>query len=206
MVSVVVGNCERLLECGVTEILRRDRGVELLASDLAGEELEAVVAREAPKVLIVDEEIEYTLLASLRTRRPALGIIVLAHEPSPLFATLVLAAGAMCLALSASEAELVAAVHSAADGVARNVIAPGRRVEDIDSAVGPLTAREAQVFMYLSLGWSYAEMGDTLHISPTTVRTHTLSICRKLNVGTKRQLIGRGWPPTAQPPGFSGQR
>ena len=185
--------------CGVKGTLRGDSHVEVLAWDVAGVELETVIVRDAPKVVILGEGVEYALLASLRAKRPTLGIIVLAHDPSPLFETLLLAAGATCLAHRVSGAELIAAVHLAASGARMSVTAPTGRVVDVDPAAGLLTVRETQVFEYLSLGWSYHEVGHALHIAPTTVRTHTVNICRKLNVRSKRQLIGRRWLPAAAP-------
>jgi DNA-binding CsgD family transcriptional regulator len=59
-----------------------------------------------------------------------------------------------------------------------------------ETPVRGLTPRESEVFARLRMGRTYIEIGDELHISPATVRTHTGKICRKLQVHGKRELIG----------------
>jgi DNA-binding CsgD family transcriptional regulator len=46
------------------------------------------------------------------------------------------------------------------------------------------------VFLSLSLGASYASIGAELQISPETARTYTISICKKLGVASKRDIVG----------------
>ena len=52
-----------------------------------------------------------------------------------------------------------------------------------------LTAREAEVFAYLAHGRSRPYIADALFVTTGTVKTHTTHIYRKLEVGSKQELI-----------------
>jgi LuxR family transcriptional regulator, maltose regulon positive regulatory protein len=56
----------------------------------------------------------------------------------------------------------------------------------------PLTEREATVLRMLRGTLSLREIGQELHLSPNTIKTHTRVIYRKLGVGTRRQAIEQG--------------
>ncbi len=182
---------EGLAGYAVKAALREDRSLRVLASDLAGTELERAVVQRQPRVLVVDERVEYSLLVRLGARQPATGVLVLVRRSSHLLGTSLRDAGAMCVAQGASPAELVAAIHRAADG--KRI--PRRRSDRASRpslVVGDvLTKREAQVFTLLTKGLSYIRIGRRLQIEPETVRTHTINICRKVGVKSKQDLIGK---------------
>ncbi len=189
-VTVVTADLEGLAGYAVAAALRADRSLRVLASDVAEGELERAVAQRRPRVVIVDESVDYSLLVRLGSLQPATGVLVLVHRPSHLLGTSLLDVGAMCVARAASAADLVAAVHSAAEGEpgfygAGDQATPPPVVADV------LTKREAEVFVLLALGRSYMRIGRRLRIAPETVRTHTINICRKLHVKNKRELIGK---------------
>uniref|UniRef100_A0A7C9JIG5 HTH luxR-type domain-containing protein n=1 Tax=Muribaculaceae bacterium Z82 TaxID=2304548 RepID=A0A7C9JIG5_9BACT len=52
-----------------------------------------------------------------------------------------------------------------------------------------LTTREAEVFAYLAHGRSRPYIADALFVTTGTVKTHTTHIYRKLEVGSKQELI-----------------
>jgi DNA-binding NarL/FixJ family response regulator len=53
-----------------------------------------------------------------------------------------------------------------------------------------LTRREKEVLEQLVIGRTYQEIGEYLHISPLTVRTHMENLYRKLKVHNKAEAIG----------------
>jgi len=190
-VTVVVASFDGLMGFGLTAALHKDRRVRVLASDLVGADLQREIARHRPRVVIFDEAVEHEFLVRLGSRKPAIGAVVLAHRPSQVLRTSLLAVGVTCLARAASPAEVLAAVHSAAHGE------PAFYRADDEAAAGGLvvgdvlTEREAQVFELLSRGRSYVKIGHALQIAPETARSHAISICEKLNVKSKRELRGR---------------
>ncbi len=60
------------------------------------------------------------------------------------------------------------------------------------SLLEPLTEREATVLRLLRGTLSLREIGQELHLSPNTIKTHTRVIYRKLGAGNRRQAIERG--------------
>jgi DNA-binding NarL/FixJ family response regulator len=189
-VTVVVGCTDRLVERGLRSLLGDQPRMRVLASDPEAAELERAVGQLGPQVVIVDETVELEVLRTLRASPCAPGVLVVARDPSRLFATMLGAVGARLLTLAASGEDVLAAVRSVADeahgtAAARHpVAAPGA------CAAAPLTRRETTVFEHLRLGRTYVEIGLALHIAPETARTHTMNICRKLDVQRKRELIG----------------
>ena len=106
-----------------------------------------------------------------------------------------LASGASCLAKDVSTADILVAVHIAADG--RRVFADvdGQLVERGCPAMAlSLTPREAEVLEYLSMGQSHAEVAYALQLGVETIRTHAAHIRAKLGVRSKRELIGLTMP------------
>ena len=190
-VTLVVAHFDGFMGCGLKAELQKDRRVHVLASDLAGVALERAIARHRPRVVIFDEAVDHAFLAGLGSRKPAIAAVVLAHRPSQVLRTSLLAVGVTCLARSASPAELLAAIHSAAQGERAFY-----RADDNSAGGGPvvadvLTEREAEVFELLSRGRSYVQIARAFQIVPETARTHAISICQKLNVKSKRELRGK---------------
>jgi LuxR family transcriptional regulator, maltose regulon positive regulatory protein len=56
----------------------------------------------------------------------------------------------------------------------------------------PLTEREVTVLRLLRGTLSLREIGQELHLSPNTIKTHTRVIYRKLGVSTRRQAVEQG--------------
>lgn len=184
---MVVGGFDSIAGSGIRALLEDSPEVRLLATAPGATELMQIVADCAPDVVILDETVEQSLLETIRQTcgRPP-RLVVLAHAPSLLFATMLAAAGAVCVAAAASDREVLTAILSPAeDGDAGGAPRPA----DLD-AVGSLTRREAMVLEHLRRGCSYVEIGHALGISPETARTHTRRICMKIGVSNKRKLIG----------------
>ena len=70
-----------------------------------------------------------------------------------------------------------------------------------------LTEREADVLLGLTRRLSYQEIADELFISLNTVKSHAISVYRKLQVPNRRQALRKahalGWVPTRSAPCFS---
>jgi DNA-binding NarL/FixJ family response regulator len=189
--TVVLGRFDQLVRRGLADALREDPRVRIIASDLHDAALEEVVAREAPRVLILDEAVEDSLLARLKASQPHIGVLVLAGSSTRLYRTLLRSVGAGFLSPSASTTEILAAVdiaarrqQSATDGQSHTP-GPGN-----PRGAERLTPREREVFWCLCRGMSYEAIAVILGIAPETVRTHTRRVCRKLEVPGKRSLIG----------------
>jgi DNA-binding NarL/FixJ family response regulator len=188
--TVLIGRFDSLVAGGLADALSKNPHVRILGSDLEDAALEDAVVRQTPRVAILSEAVEYALLVRLKARQPETGVLILAEAPTRLLGTLLLAAGATCVTRNVSSAELFAAVRVAAQGVPMFFGVNGAQATGRGPREDLLTPREREVLEYLSRGQAYARIARALHIAPETVRTHTVSICTKLGVNSKRELIG----------------
>lgn len=191
IVTVVVGRFDPLVGRGLIDVLREDYRLRVLASGLGRAALERVVVQQAPRVVILDETAGHSLLARLRSVRSATGVLVLTYAPTRTDGMRLLAAGATCLAWSASGTDILAAIHLTAQGGRMFVSADGYRIERrYPNGMQLLTPREAEVLEHLTRDRSYAQIALALQISENTVQSHVRSVLRKLNVPSKRDLVG----------------
>jgi LuxR family maltose regulon positive regulatory protein len=90
--------------------------------------------------------------------------------------------------------ELLAALPDGADAQLARVRRLRQALAGLSHATvaEPLTEREAMVLRLLRGTLSLREIGQELHLSPNTIKTHTRVIYRKLGVSTRRQAVERG--------------
>jgi DNA-binding NarL/FixJ family response regulator len=60
--------------------------------------------------------------------------------------------------------------------------------QPIDPELDQLTPREREVMRYIARGYSYKEVGRSLHISVKTVETHVSAVLRKLQLSSRHEL------------------
>jgi DNA-binding NarL/FixJ family response regulator len=132
------------------------------------------------------------LVTAVRTKRPAMGIVVLTmhDDDETLLAALDAGASSLVLKTSSSE-EVLAMVRRAADsphsfsavGVAE---ALRRRSSDIRPT---LTAREMEVLDRLAVGDSVAGMAKRLYMSQSTAKTHIAKLYTKLGAHNRASAV-----------------
>jgi two-component system response regulator NreC len=63
------------------------------------------------------------------------------------------------------------------------------RASDDPNQLNGLTSRQQEVLTFLAEGFSNAEIGEQLSISPNTVARHRENIMRKLNLHSRTELV-----------------
>jgi DNA-binding NarL/FixJ family response regulator len=191
-IPVIVGRFEDLAALGLHALLGSDPALEVVASDVAPDRLETVIAEHLPRVALIN----FGTLRSpvevhdLHVRHPECRTIVLANRPSPVECQQLIAFGAAaCLSKETQGRDILNAVHLASRGL-HVLPRPG------EGAAGPelLTAREADVLELLQAGRSNGEIAVALHVGVETVRTHVRNIFRKLGVSSRRELSAGARP------------
>jgi len=191
-ITVALGRFDALLGRGLTQVLREDRAIRILASDLDGARLERAAAELTPRVAILDEAsvVDPAAVGRLRGAHAGIGVIVLAGQPTVAYATRLFASGVSCLSKRVSAADVLAAVRVAASGKRVFAYVEGHLMERGHPERAGLTPREVEVLEYLSTGRSHSEIALAMGLGVETIRTHSAHIRRKLGVSSSRDLIG----------------
>lgn len=92
---------------------------------------------------------------------------------------------------AATSTDIASLAEGAGENVAVELLPEHLEQERLDrfSQVYGLTGRETEVFAYLAHGRSRPYIADALYVTTGTVKTHTTHIYRKLEVGSKQELI-----------------
>jgi LuxR family maltose regulon positive regulatory protein len=173
---------------------------ELARRDDLGETPQVAVAHMAAGALLAAQgklhEARAELEHALRLRRRVPGI-----SPWPTLETLLLLAEVLlelgdhdAAELLAEAQELLTSLPDGADVQLARVRRLRQSLAGLSHAalLEPLTEREATVLRLLRGTLSLREIGQELHLSPNTIKTHTRVIYRKLGVSTRGQAVEQG--------------
>lgn len=198
-IAVAVGQFGGRINEGLLRVLRDDRGLRVVATELDQEALETVVAGREADVVILGGDSEIPRMASLLCSASSVGLVALVHRPTREYAVRLLAVGISgYLSTDASATEILGAVRLAARGENAFVSATSRQgLAGYPPGYNSLTPRERDVCELLSSGRKNAEIACTLGVSLETVRAHAKHIYRKLGVSSRVQLLSVGIPQAA---------
>ncbi|MGI5458599.1 response regulator transcription factor [Streptomyces sp. CA-249302] len=202
---VVVADDQTVVREGIVMLLGLLPGIEVVGAAGDGEEAVKLVAELAPDVVLMDlrmprcDGVEAT--RRIRAEHPGTQVVVLTTfaDDESLFPAL--RAGARgYLTKDAGGDEIVRAVHSVLSGDAGLSPSIQRRLlerlsEPEPRPVAPaeppdgLTAREIEVLVLISEGFSNTEIGRKLHVSTATVKTHINNIFTKTGLKDRAQAV-----------------
>ncbi|HEY0060227.1 MAG TPA: response regulator transcription factor [Flavisolibacter sp.] len=133
-------------------------------------------------------------MPEIKQHAPRLPVLILSIYPEDQYAVRVLKAGASgYLNKDMAPDELINAVHCVLGG--RKYITPSvaERLVDLPALEKPLheylSNREFEALKLIAAGKSITEIGETFHLSITTISTYRARILRKLQVKTNAELI-----------------
>ncbi|MBE2998128.1 response regulator transcription factor [Nocardiopsis sp. HNM0947] len=217
MITLLLADDQPLVRTGVRSLVERDGDIEVVAEAGTGRETLAAIDRHRPDVTLLDLQMPdldgLQVLRELGRRRSAerqdatsaqrhvdTRVVVLTTfgEDSNVFAALASGAAGFLLK-DAGPDELRGAVRTIAAGEA--LLSPGvtRRVVERMVASVPahgsgerlsvLTGRERDVLALVGRGMSNGEIGQHLHLSPETARTHVGRVLAKLGARDRAGLV-----------------
>lgn len=192
IVTVVVGCLEPLPARGILDALRTDRRLRVVVSELVGSAFEDEVRRQTPRLVVLGEKVTYSQLTRVRSAALPPEILIVAQAWAELVGPLLLRAGMSCLASGATARDLLKAVHLAASGqpTFSRINEVERAERSYPTDVAHLTERELEILGRLSEGYTNPEIAEALQIGVGTVRTHVSRIFQKLDVRSRRDLLG----------------
>jgi DNA-binding NarL/FixJ family response regulator len=122
---------------------------------------------------------------------PQARVLVVSSQAAPSAVRRALSAGAAGYLPKRSSGDLVAAIRLVAGGggyvdpeLGAKLVTPNG-----SPALEPLSERERDIIHLLALGYMNQEIGKKLFISVRTVDTHRAHIMRKLQLGTRAELV-----------------
>jgi DNA-binding NarL/FixJ family response regulator len=193
-VTVAAAKFEDLVAAGLHQLISEDANLELVAKGVPIEEIERVVERNRPAVVLLNFGSLPTPAAvyQLHQAFPETRIVVLANRPTAAECNQMLSFGATaCISKETEARDVINAIHLASRGmhVLPRSASLGRSSDGFDlHGSDLLTPREADVLQLLQEGASNAQIAHTLSVGIETVRTHARNIYRKLGISSRREL------------------
>ncbi len=188
---------------GLKKILELEDDFTVVGIASSGIEALELASELNPDIVFMDikmpgiKGIEATRL--LCEKHPDINIIMLTVYDDTSYITQAIEAGASAYVLkNADRAELVEVVRRVNRG--DEVLAPELTTKIFDQvragsltgdqrAKSNLTKRELEVLEGLVAGWNDKQVGQNLHISTHTARTHVKNIYKKLGVSSRSQAV-----------------
>jgi DNA-binding NarL/FixJ family response regulator len=202
-IRVLVADDQSMVRAGFRMLLAGEQDIEVVAEASNGIEAVAKAARTDPAVILMD--IRMPELDGLEATRRILAandaarVLILTTFGLDEYVYEALCAGASGFVLKDDPPEqLISAVRTVAAGNALLSAAVTKRVirqfTRIPRAVPPrelseLTERELEILRLIATGLSNAEIGRTLFIGETTVKTHVTHILQKLGLRDRVQAV-----------------
>ena len=193
--TIVVADDHPAMLAAVSEILER-HGFEVVGRAMDGQQAVDLIESTKPQVALVDVRmprlsgIEVAVRAIASSPETSI-IFYTAHGDRALLSE-ALDVGARGFVLKeAPLSDLVRAVQTVIAGEAYvDPVLAGFLVSgEVAAQLPTLTQREREVLRLLADGHANEEIGNQLHISPETVRTHVRKAMAKLDADTRTQAV-----------------
>ncbi|MEV7803975.1 response regulator transcription factor [Microbispora sp. NPDC088329] len=196
MIKMIIADSQPIFREGLRAVLAADSHIAIAGEASSGEEV-VVRARELrPDVVLMDLRMSSgggaDTVARILDDRPETRVVVLtgAADDRDIFGAI--AAGAAGYLLKETSAiELLAAIFTVVEG--GTVLAPPVATKLVSRMSMPdmqsLTPREAEVLSLVAKGLSNAEIGRSLIIGESTVKTHLNRIFGKLDVSGRTAAV-----------------
>lgn len=204
LIRVVLADDHTVVRAGLKAVLGAARDIDVIGEASSGREAVQLAERLDPDLVVMDLDMgEGGGLAATKEiveKKLRSRVLVLTMHAEEEYLIPVLEAGAVgYLVKSAADRELVDAVRTVARGdmyvgsVGARVLAGRLTRKDPMQAerdrYEKLTERERDVLRLTAHGYSAAEIGDQLFISPKTVDTYKQRIHEKLGLGSRPEYV-----------------
>ncbi|MFV0126954.1 LuxR C-terminal-related transcriptional regulator [Streptomyces sp. HMX112] len=185
-------------------VIAESPDMELVAEATTPQQLNRILATEAPRIVLLDDADPAwdtaDVLRRVRQHGHRVGVVILSDPATMDGALEYLRTGADAVVLNdGAQDEVAAAVRAVSAGHA--VIPPplarklvdlvGGRVPPLPAGdqLSTLTAREQEIFELVITGMSNQEVAQALVLSERTIKFHVSNLLRKLGVRNRTQAI-----------------
>jgi DNA-binding NarL/FixJ family response regulator len=182
---------------GLKRMLGRCDDLEVVGGAASGPEALEKIPRSAPDVVLLDLSLPgmqgLDVLAALNAAGNRAGVIVLTvHDDEDLVLGAARLGARGYVLKHASRDELAGAIRRVAAGehyFSSEVIGALIHGDARQDEEAVLTTRELEIMRLLAAGLANKEIGESLHLSPDTVKTHLGNIYRKLSVEGRAHAV-----------------
>ena len=207
-VTVLIADDHTLMRAAFRTCLAVEPDIEVVGEAGDGAEAVELVRRLRPDVVVMDIRMPHEdgvaatrELVRAERDRPAKVLVITAFDSEEYVVEALRAGASGFLLKDATQEELVRAVRVIAAGEALLAPVVTRRlldryahrlppaIPDDQRAIQHLTNREIAVLRLVATGLSNAEIGQTLHLAHSSVKTHVGHILAKLGLADRVQLV-----------------
>ncbi|GIV68317.1 response regulator [Caldilinea sp.] len=203
-IRVLLVDDHMIVRVGLKALINAEPDMEVIGEAENGAEGVAAAVALRPDVVVMDismpvmDGLEAT--RRIRQERPEVQVLILTVHAHEKYLFPVLKAGAAGYVLKSTvDTELLDAIRTVARGGAFLYPSATRMlledyISQVNSGVAPdayenLSEREREVLKLLALGYTAAQIGEKLALSPKTVETYRTRIMEKLNLSSRPDLV-----------------
>ncbi|MDR1730473.1 MAG: response regulator transcription factor [Synergistaceae bacterium] len=193
-ISILIADDHPLTRSGLAEWIRNNPGYELVAEVENGQEAWEATERLRPDIVLLDIQMPdmdgIAVVQKIRSQGlPTRAIMLTSFSAQP-YVMASLMAGALGFVLKTTAVrELDVAVTQVMQGRLYLDSQLGDVLKDRDAVPEPLTAREREVLLLASRGFSIKDSAVRLGITERTVQAHLTSIYSKFNCRSKSEAL-----------------
>lgn len=193
VITVFIVDDHDVVRLGLRALLDQTEDLRVIGEAADGAGALRALESEQPDVVLMDiimPEMGGSQVTEEIVRRwPEVRVIALSGTDAGSRIIAALHAGALgYVSKSATRAELAIAIRQVMAGRASMPVEMTRQLLrrlEPQSTRESLSARELEILLHLARGLGNREIGETLHISPATVRTHVSSILAKIGASNR---------------------
>jgi DNA-binding NarL/FixJ family response regulator len=202
-IRIVLVDDHAVLRAGLRALLEAEADLEVVGEAGTGDEALPMIERTAPDVVVMDLSmpgiggLEATRRVSAMAQDTRVLVLTMHGEEEHLLPVLE-AGGSGYVNKRSADEELIEAIRTVARGdvflypnAAKLLLQGfrGKTIRDDDDPLRKLTDRELEVLGFTAEGFSSAEIGKKLFISPKTVDTYRSRIMEKLGLHHRSELV-----------------
>lgn len=191
-IRLIIADDHSLFRQGLISLLQHEAEISVVAEAERAEDLAALVASTPCDQLVLDLQMERSVLNDIESLSAHAAVIVLTASEIPADAVAAIRKGARAVVFKRFAVDtLMEAIRTVAEGnvwlpasLQSHMVAQLRR-----PSANALSSREEEVVRCVARGLRNAEVARHLSISEETVKTHLNRIFRKLGVRDRVELV-----------------
>jgi two-component system response regulator NreC len=202
MPRILITDDHAIVRTGLRTLLKEEPSLELVGEATGGYQAIELVQKSKLDILLLDlsmpdlDGIEVT--RKLKPNFPDMHILIVTiHEDQALLREAIRAGASGYILKQAAESELITAINVLLRGdmyidpaLVRDLIEEtSHSPESQNAAIEALTPRETEVLKHIVQGYTNRQIGEELKISTRKVEGHRASLCGKLGLQSRVDLV-----------------